>query len=301
MTSFDIFTFMRGGLLKLKVFRIREVLPGVSTIFIAALDTGKFIAVPQLLLMIVGFLGVYFSAFLINELVDSYDIDLHGDRDKGITRHGVSRKFTLGAFLATAAAGISILSFLGLAWAGLAGFLILFAYSAPIIRLKSRPFVELAVVTLGCALLPYIAYYNFLGLAFTWREILVMIFFSLGFPAIQLVNEGADIDADRQAGIKTTAVILGERNTLILIEILSLTSAIVGLITMFLTGHWWYLYIVTMIFFLFTAAQFGLTIYRNRARLHELLRTGEKFGVLASDLGTAIVLLIYVWVNLWPF
>ena len=80
-----------------------------------------------------------------------------------------------------------------------------------------------------------------------------------------------------------------------------MSSAIVGLVTMFLTGHWWYLYIVTMIFFLFTAARFGLTIYHNRARLHELLRTGEKFGVLASDAGTVIILVIYVCVSLWPF
>ncbi len=305
-------TLARGGLAKLrevvlqtkwlKVFRAREVIPGISTIFIAALDTRRMIAPSQLLLMIAGFLSIYFSAFLINELVDSYDTDKYNPgRNKGITKHGVSRRFTLVSFLAASIIGVSVLAYLGLTWTGLLAFAILFLYSAPIIRLKGWPFIELIAVTIGCALLPYIAYYQLAGLPFTWHEWLIIAFFSLGFPAIQLVNEGADIDADRQAGITTTAVVLGERNNLLLIEILSLSSAIVGLVTMFLTGHWWYLYIVTMIFFLFTAARFGLTIYHNRARLHELLRTGEKFGVLASDAGTVIILVIYVCVSLWPF
>ncbi|MCL4398112.1 prenyltransferase [Patescibacteria group bacterium] len=278
----------------LQVFRIREVLPGASTLFIAALDTGVFIPLSRLILLAAGFIGIYFSAFLINELVDSFDTDLHNpERSKGIIKHGVSRQFTLVSFLITAILGIAILAGQGLIWIALVGFLILFAYSAPIIRLKQWPFLELAAVTVGCALLPYVAYYQLAGIPFTWHEWLVMAFFSLGFPAIQLVNEGADIDADRQAGIHTTAVILGERNNLILIEILAFLSAILGFVTMFITLHWWYMYIVTLIFFLFTAAQFGLTIYHNRARLHELLRTGEHFGVFASDLGAIIMVIIF--------
>lgn len=278
----------------LRVFRIREVLPGVSPILIAALDTQVFLPLQKLSLAALGFLGIYFSAFLINELVDSFDTDKFSpEREKGITKHGVSRRLTLAAFIVCAVTGILLLTWSGLAWVGLVGFLILFIYSAPPLRLKSWPFVELAAVTFGCALLPYIAYYLLTNSPFTWREALILLFFATGFPAIQLVNEGADFLADKQAKITTTVVFLGEKKNLILIQILSFICIITGLLATIVTGHWWYLYIIAIIFFLFTAARWGLKIRADRGRLHELLRTGEKFGVFVSDLGTIIVLIIF--------
>lgn len=279
----------------LRVFRIREVLPGVSPILIAALDTQVFIPLQKLSLAALGFLGIYFSAFLINELVDSFDTDkFNPEREKGITKHGVSRRLTLAAFIACAVAGLLFLTWSGLAWVGLAGFLVLFIYSAPPLRLKSRPFIELAAVTVGCALLPYIAYYLLVDVPFTWKEALILLFFATGFPAIQLVNEGADFLADKQAKITTTVIFLGEKKNLILIQILSFACVTTGLLATIVTGHWWYLYIIAAIFFLFTAAQWGYKIMADRDRLHELLRTGERFGVFVSDLGTLIILVVFV-------
>jgi len=72
-------------------------------------------------------------------------------------------------------------------------------------------------------------------------------------------------------------------------------------VVVFVTGHWWYLYIIFMTFFLFTAAQFGLSIVGQKERLHELLRTGERFGIFVSDLGTVIVLIIFLCAVIWPF
>lgn len=279
----------------LRVFRIKEVVPGVSAILIAALDTGKVLDPFRLILLISGFLLIFFSAFLINELVDSFDVDKHNpERGKAITKHGVPRNFTLIAFILTSLLGVGILVGINLAWVGILTFLILFVYSAPPLRLKSWPFLELAAVTIGCALLGYISYYLLIGQAFGWREILILLFFSAGFPAIQLVNEAADFWADKKANIKTTAVFLGERRNLELIEGLSFFCVVLGLTSIIVTGHWWYFYLIAIIFFLFTAARFGLTIANDRDRLHELMRTGEKFGVLASDLGTIIMLVIFL-------
>lgn len=278
----------------LRVFRVKEVVPGVSAILIAVLDTGKILDFPKLFLLITGFLAIFFSAFLVNELVDSYDVDkFNPERGKAITKHGVSRNFTLAAFILMSVLGVGILAGINLPWTGLAAFLILFFYSAPPLRLKSWPFLELAVVTLGCALLAYISYYLLVGQLFTWKEWLIILFFSAGFPAIQLVNEAADFWADKKANIKTTAVFLGEKKNLQLIEGLSLTCIVLGLAAILVTGHWWYFYLIAIIFFLFTAVRFGLTIANDRDRLHELLRTGEKFGVFASDLGTIIMLVIF--------
>lgn len=279
----------------LKVFRPKEVFPGLASIILAALDTGIIIDPRRLLLLSFGFLGIFFSAFLINELVDSYDIDpLNPEREKGITKHGVSRNFTLVSFVITSVVGLYLLYLINLTWVALIGYLILFTYSAPVIRVKARPFIELVFVTVGCALLPYVAYYMLSGAPFTWKVWLTIFFFSTGFPAIQLVNEGADYRVDKKVGLSTTAVFLGERNNLILIAALALTSAVAGAATILVTGHWWYVYIVAIIFFLFTAAQYGLSLIRQPDRLHELLRTGERFGVFASDLGTWISLAIFL-------
>jgi len=280
----------------LRVFRVKEVFPGISAIFIAALDTGIIVSFPKLLSMTIGFMSIFFSAFLINELVDANDTDkFNPEREKGITRYGVSQAFTTLAFIITSLVGLLVLHFINLAWAGVIAFLILFAYSAPFIRVKTIPFVELIFVTVGCALLPYLSYYFLAGVPITWLTILIISFFGLGFPAIQLVNEGADFAADKKAGLTTTAVFLGEKRNLVLIQFLSLFSVFLGLCALALTLHWWYLYILAIVFFLFTAAQFGLTIHKDTRRLHELLRTGEKFGVFVSDLGTVIVLIIFIF------
>jgi len=158
--------------------------------------------------------------------VDSFDTDrLNVERDKGITRHGIPRAFVFGLSYPLVFWHSPSLS-ARLIWIGLIGFFILFTYSAPVIRIKSRPFLELVAVTVGCALLPYVAYHIIINQSLTWQTALTILFFSAGFPAIQLINEGADYAADKKAGITTTTVFLGEKNNLILVSALSLASTI---------------------------------------------------------------------------
>lgn len=276
----------------LRVFRAREVAPGITPILIASLDTSLRLDLPKILFLTIGFLCIFFSSFLINELVDSYDTDkFNPERDKAITNHGVPRNFTIFAFVITSILGIIILTFLNLFWAAIGGFLLLVAYSLPPIRIKSRPILDLVAVTIGFVVLPYISYFFVSSQPITWHEPLVLLFFTCGFFAIDLVAEGADLIADKKAGLLTTAVMLGERNNLLVISFLALSSVIFGVLAIILTGHWWYFYIVVMMFFLFTAAQFGLEIIQHKKRVHELLRTGEKFGIFAAGIGTIIVII----------
>lgn len=279
----------------LKVFRIKEVIVGASPFLIASLDTQIILEPAKFLLLVTGFLSIFFSSFLINELIDSEDTDkFNPEREKGITRHGVSKKFTFWAFVITSILGIILLNFLNLGLIGVFGFLLLTAYSVPPIRLKARPFLDLIAVTIGFALLPYLSYLYLVGAA---PNVFVLLFFTAGFMAIDLVAEGADFDADKQANILTTAVFLGEKRNLIFIEILTFLGTILGILAIIITGYWWYMYIIFIIIFLFTAVKFGLTICDDKERLHELLRTGEKFGIFVSNLGLGILLLIWIgWI-----
>jgi 4-hydroxybenzoate polyprenyltransferase len=279
----------------LKVFRLKEILPGAAPFFLAVLDTNVWPNWGQFLILVGGFYLLFISSFLINEYVDSFDTDkFNAERGKAITKHAVSRKFTLAAFFTASFFSTLLLFLLGQLWVALIGLTLLTLYSAKPVRLKARPFLDLAAVTIGFVLLPYLSYHLLVGQNITGITALTLAFFSLGFVAIDLVAEGADFWADKRASLKTTAVLLGEYKNLLAIQFLSLTSAFLGILTIILTGHWWYFYVVAAVFFLFTAAQFGLTIYKDKDRLHELLRTGERFGVFISDIGTGILFLIWL-------
>lgn len=279
----------------LRVFRLREILPGGAPLLLAVLDTGIRPDLPRFLVLVAGFYAIFISSFLINELVDSFDTDrVNVEREKGITRHNVPRGFVFGAFVSSSFFGILLLTLLGQFWIALTGFLLLFSYSVPLLRLKARPFLDLAAVAVGFVVLPYLSYYLLTSQTFAWSTVGILLFFALGFMGIDLVAEGADYSADKKAGLTTTAVFLGEKYNLVAIQFLSLASTLLGLLVVIFTGHWWYLYILALTFFLFTAARFGLSIVGQKERLHELLRTGERFGIFVSDLGTVILLIIWL-------
>jgi 4-hydroxybenzoate polyprenyltransferase len=286
----------------LKVFRLREIFVGVSPIIIASLDFHKFLDPVRFLILVGGFYAIFISSFLINELVDSFDTDqFNPEREKGITKHGVSRQFTLVAFVSWSIVGILLLSLLGLVWIALTGFLLLFLYSVPPVRIKARPFFDLVAVTLGFVIFPYLSFSILVAQNPSIPVGLILAFFASGFMAIDLVAEGADFDADKKAGLQTTAVFLGEKKNLQAIQFLSLISTILGAVAIIITGHWWYLYLIAMTFFLFTASRFGLSIVGQKERLHELLRTGERFGIFVSGLGTVIAIIIFICASVWPF
>lgn len=278
-----------------KLFRLKEILPGGAPILLACLDTGIWLTWQQFLLLTVGFYLLFLSSFLINEYADSFDTDqFNPERDKALTKHGVSRQFALAAFVLTSLASTLTFILLNQFWIAVAGLFLLTFYSVKPIRLKARPFLDLVAVTLGFVILPYLSYYFLINQNITIITVASLLFFSLGFMAIDLVAEGADYAADKKAGLLTTAVFLGEKRNLLAIRYLSLTSAILGAGLIIATSRWWYLYPTAAIFFLLTAANWGLTIHQNPHRLHELLRTGERFGIFISNLGIGFLFLVWL-------
>lgn len=269
----------------LRVFRLNEVVPGISVFFLAALDSGNLNPL-TIAKLSVAFLAIFFSGFLINEYADSFDTDLHNpERQKGITNHGVSRQLVLWYFFATSAIGLMLGLIFNIFPYVTSVFVLLVCYSLPPVRLKAQPILDLITVTLAFVIIPYLTYPGA-------SSILTLAFFSTGFWAIDLVAEGADAPADQKAGLLTTAVWLGPQKNILSIKYLAILSTILGLLTIVTTSHWWYFYLVVATFFLATAAQFGQSIVNQPDRLHELLRTGEHFGIFLAKIGSLLMIII---------
>ncbi|WP_251328673.1 prenyltransferase [Haloplanus pelagicus] len=146
----------------------------------------------------------------VNDVFDA-DVDAENPKKKRReVRYGGGRLVPGAVGLSAALAGVPLLVTPRLAWPWLAGFLLLgVAYSAPPLRLKTRP--PLDSVSNGLYVLPGAAAYAavagsqppLLGIAGGWLWSMAMHTFS-AIP---------DIDPDRRAGIETTATRLGERRT----------------------------------------------------------------------------------------
>lgn len=164
----------------------------------------------------------------INDLSDG-DTDRH-NRKK---RHRESRATKANQQIYTRIIGISALTALPLliimpifARILLGIFLALsIAYSMPPIRLKAKPYVDSASNILY-AFPAFIAMYQFAGIV-PPPAILIAVF--CWTSAMHLFSAIPDIEADKRAHLQTTAVVLGERTSLLVCAMLWLATAILSL------------------------------------------------------------------------
>jgi 4-hydroxybenzoate polyprenyltransferase len=208
----------------------------------------------------------------VNDLYDT-DTDEHNPK-KGGAEHALTDDEHSPLFIATLV--LTGASFIGAAMipaiAGLflTGFVVLaWAYSAPPLRLKARPVFDSASNILY--ILPGLTGF-YLNTGST-PSVLVLIAVALWAIAMHLYSAIPDIEADRQAGLRTTAVVLGEQRSLAVC--LGLWTAFTVLLTAYdpwliitavypvlcaaamihgkiATQYWWYPYI---------NAAFGFTAY----------------------------------------
>ncbi|WP_435153149.1 prenyltransferase [Haladaptatus sp. DFWS20] len=109
------------------------------------------------------------------------------------------------------------------AWPWLIGFLILGAeYSAPPLRFKTTPLLD--SVSNGLYILPGAAAYA--ALSGSSPPLLAVVGGWLWAMAMHTFSAIPDIDPDRRAGIRTTATMLGERQTLAYCAVCWLSSAL---------------------------------------------------------------------------
>jgi lycopene elongase/hydratase (dihydrobisanhydrobacterioruberin-forming) len=175
------------------------------------------------------FLSPEFWAFLLYFLLPAnlllYGINDLCDRDtdarnpkKGAQEHllsaeedGTARTGVILALLA----GLALMAILhsGTQRVLFAAFLVLaFAYSAPPLRLKARPFLD-SLSNMLYALPAFLAYHQAAG---RLPSVSVMLAGMLWTAAMHLFSAVPDSRSDREAGLSTTATVLGQRGALFL-------------------------------------------------------------------------------------
>ncbi|GAB5490575.1 MAG: hypothetical protein Phog2KO_07900 [Phototrophicaceae bacterium] len=217
----------------LKLSRWRQHVPYTLPLVIA----GALLAVSQadavldwrlLAVVIANILAMTF-AFMINDVVDAPDDALNPIKTKSNVISQGLLSYQEGYWIAGAFFLLSaILFFFGGLWSFLAGLTTLilsFAYSAPPLRLKSRPIVDVVshVLMLSALLMlsGYFAYDTNPNQAW-WVIIAVTMASAYG----QFYNQVDDFETDKQAKLKNTAMLLGKQNTMFAM----IFSAIVTLI-----------------------------------------------------------------------
>lgn len=217
----------------LKLSRWRQHVPYTLPLVIA----GALLAVSQadavldwrlLAVVIANILAMTF-AFMINDVVDAPDDALNPIKTKSNVISQGLLSYQEGYWIAGAFFLLSaILFFFGGLWSFLAGLTTLilsFAYSAPPLRLKSRPIVDVVShVLMLSALLMLSGYfvYDTQPKQAWWVIIAVTMASAYG----QFYNQVDDFETDKQAKLKNTAMLLGKQNTMFAM----IFSAIVTLI-----------------------------------------------------------------------
>ncbi|MGH2828905.1 MAG: UbiA family prenyltransferase [Actinomycetota bacterium] len=151
------------------------------------------------------------AALLLNDVHDT-ESDRRNPRRAGspLLRGRVTAKTALAAALACAAIAVSLALTVGVAFAAIvATFLLLcWAYSAPPLRLKEHPGADVAVNVLGVGVLMPAAGW---ALVHPLRELppALLIQSALIGVGLYVPSTIVDLEADRAAGYRTVAVVLG--------------------------------------------------------------------------------------------
>jgi len=148
----------------------------------------------------------------INDVFDT-DTDAANPRKRGTELRWGGDPLALAAVALSGLLGVSFFAILSReTWPWLAGFLVLAtAYSAPPLRLKSRPFLD--SLSNGLYVLPGVVAY--VALAGHVPPIFAVLGGWAWTMAMHTFSAIPDIEPDRRAGIDTTATTLGEKRTLL--------------------------------------------------------------------------------------
>lgn len=193
----------------------------------------------QTVFLLVGMALVAWLAFAFNDLCDApYDAqDAKKRRRNFFTQQGSLRYWYIAAPLALSLATLSFLQFgaRGLALLGVA-LVALWAYSAPPLRLKSRPILDLVTHALFVQTFPYFTCLSLIGVTWQPMDYLLLTLFLLSSFSAQLEQQARDYKVDRrtdrnfttQVGLRTTVYML--KISTALLVIISVSGAILGII-----------------------------------------------------------------------
>jgi 4-hydroxybenzoate polyprenyltransferase len=157
---------------------------------------------PRNLTLMLAITTMYWLGFAVNDYYDvPYDAvdSTKSKRNAFILDARIKRSFRWIAFVVVAFAFAAFAQF---GWRGIALFgfslLILWGYSAPPLRLKSRPLFDLITHLLFVETYPYLVCLLLIAPQATMTDVLVLAFFGLASTGAQLEQQIRDYDVDRQ-------------------------------------------------------------------------------------------------------
>lgn len=181
----------------------------VGAVF-GANDPAELFSLPVIVLFVFFLLPANVLLYGINDVFDADVDEANPKKDEREVRYG-GQRFVLVAVLASALFGLALVPLLpvgSLLW--IAGFYLLgIQYSAPPARFKTTPLLD--SVSNGLYLMPGAAAY--VALSGTQPAALAIAGAWLWTMGMHTFSAIPDIEPDREAGIETTATLLGERRT----------------------------------------------------------------------------------------
>ncbi len=193
----------------------------------------------ETLFLLVGMALIAWLAFAYNDLCDApYDAqDATKRRRNFFTRQGSQHYWHVAAPVALGIAALSFLQFgsRGVLLIGIS-LVAVWAYSAPPLRLKSRPFFDLATHALFVQTFPYFVCLFLIGALWLPLDYLLLVLFFLSSLSAQLEQQARDYKVDRrtdtnfttQVGLRTTVYLLKVITAILVI--ISLVGALIGII-----------------------------------------------------------------------
>jgi 4-hydroxybenzoate polyprenyltransferase len=186
--------------------------------------------------LIVSITAMYWLGFAVN---DYYDVPYDAHDAVKAQRNAFTLQPTIKRMFKLLACMVMFGAFAGFAqygWQGVLLFafslLILWAYSAPPLRLKSRPIFDLVTHTLFVETYPYILCLLLIETRLMGLDAVVLTFFSLASLGAQLEQQIRDVDSDARLE-RTFTTVYGARISSILLKITSAGLFAVGLIGLF--------------------------------------------------------------------
>jgi 4-hydroxybenzoate polyprenyltransferase len=194
-------------------------------------------ASPQSIALVFALVLCYWWGFALNDFYDSpYDKldEAKGQRNYFVERPLSEKKMQSFSVLLLSLVGLLFASF---GWRGIAAFalgiFIMWAYSAPPLRLKTKAGIDLWVHTLFVQSFPYALMLFVLQLGFTALDAVLLLFFLLGSITAQLEQQIRDYPLDKEQetnftvrfGIRTS---VGLMRGLTLLFILVVCAAVYG-------------------------------------------------------------------------
>lgn len=183
-------------------------------------------------LLVFSLAGGYWLAFALNDYFDQ-DVDRLDSRKRErnfFTKHNVTTQSALRGFLVASliiAPGMLQFAWQGF-WASVLCVFVMWAYSAPPLRFKSRPGFDLPIHALFVETFPYVLVMYLLNLGWDQLDYVILGLGVMASVTAQLEQQLRDVEIDQQHGELTFTLWLGAEKALWLLKILSVVMVVYG-------------------------------------------------------------------------